>query len=118
MVDVVTFGEAMIRLVPPNFQRLEQTSTLDVQAGGGELNVAVGAAGLSPLRDYRGGKDAYGHPLNTTVIAVADELAAAAELVMNKTTGVPVALVRGYSYERGDQGARALIRPPENDLFP
>ena len=46
MVDVVTFGEAMIRLVPPNFQRLEQTSTLDVQIGGGELNVAVGVARL------------------------------------------------------------------------
>ncbi len=84
----------------------------------GATNVAVGVAGLSPLRDYRGSKDAYGHPLNTTVIAVADEIAAAAELVMNKTTGVPVALVRGYRYERGDEGARALVRRPENDLFP
>src|SRR3990172_3593206 len=46
MVDVVTFGEAMIRLSPPNFERLEQTSTLDMQVGGGELNVAVGASRL------------------------------------------------------------------------
>jgi len=46
MVDVVTFGEAMIRLAPPNFQRLEQTGTLDVQVGGGELNVAVGVRRL------------------------------------------------------------------------
>ena len=46
MFDVVTFGEAMIRLVPPNFQRLEQTATLDVQVGGGELNVAVGVSRL------------------------------------------------------------------------
>src|SRR2546427_5169571 len=46
MFDVVTFGEAMIRLAPPNFQRLEQTSSLDVQVGGGELNVAVGVARL------------------------------------------------------------------------
>lgn len=84
----------------------------------GATNVAIGVDGLNPLKDYRGGSDAYGHPLRTTVIAIADELAAAAELVTNKTTLVPVALIRGYSFERSGQGARSLVRPPENDLFP
>ncbi|MDP3061632.1 MAG: coenzyme F420-0:L-glutamate ligase, partial [Chloroflexota bacterium] len=85
----------------------------------GATNVAVGVAGLNPLRDYRGGTDSHGRPLRTTVIAVADELAAAAELATNKVTRVPVALIRGYTYEQAEQaGARALIRPPEQDLFP
>ncbi len=85
----------------------------------GATNVAVGVAGLNPLKDYRGGADPYGRPLRTTVIAVADELAAAAELATNKVTRVPVALIRGYTYERaGQAGARALLRPPEQDLFP
>ena len=85
----------------------------------GATNVAVGVAGLNPLKDYRGGTDPYGRPLRTTVIAVADELAAAAELATNKVTRVPVALIRGYDYQQTEQaGARALIRPPEQDLFP
>jgi coenzyme F420-0:L-glutamate ligase/coenzyme F420-1:gamma-L-glutamate ligase len=85
----------------------------------GAVNVAVGVAGLSPLKDYRGGVESHGRPLRTTVVAVADELAAAAELAMNKVTRVPVALIRGYDYQRAAQAtARALIRPPEQDLFP
>ena len=88
----------------------------------GAVNVAIGVAGMDPLQDYRGTKDAYGQLMRTTVIAVADELAATAELVTGKVGGVPVALIKGYAYQplnaTGSQsGASALIRPAERDLF-
>ena len=83
----------------------------------GAANVAIGVAGLAPLLDYRGQADADGHELQTTVIAVADELAAAAELVTNKLTRVPVAIVRGYPFLPGDSGIGPLIRDAETDLF-
>jgi len=83
----------------------------------GQTNVAIGVAGLRPLLDHRGTTDAHGHRLQTTVIAVADELASAAELVMGKTSGVPAALVKGAHYLTGDGEARELQRPPEHDLF-
>jgi coenzyme F420-0:L-glutamate ligase/coenzyme F420-1:gamma-L-glutamate ligase len=83
----------------------------------GITNVAIGVAGMLPLADYRGKRDPHGFPLEASVLAVADELAAAAELVMGKTAGIPVAIVRGYPYERGAGNSRALIMPPERDLF-
>lgn len=83
----------------------------------GAANVAIGVAGLLPLRDYRGRQDAHGHDLHTTVIAVADELAAAAELVTNKLTRVPAAIVRGYAYDEGEGQAGQLLRPSHSDLF-
>jgi coenzyme F420-0:L-glutamate ligase/coenzyme F420-1:gamma-L-glutamate ligase len=84
----------------------------------GQTNVAIGVAGLKPMRDLRGDKDTFGTVLESTVIAVADEVAAAAELVMGKTEGVPVAIVRGLNKETfGDGNARELIRLPEEDLF-
>jgi coenzyme F420-0:L-glutamate ligase/coenzyme F420-1:gamma-L-glutamate ligase len=86
----------------------------------GQTNVAIGLAGLSPIRDYRGQTDTHGHVLQTTAIAVADELAAAAELVMGKTRGVPVAVVKGagaIDLISGEGSARELRRPPEQDLF-
>lgn len=83
----------------------------------GIVNVAIGVAGLRPLRDYRGQHDSYGNELRVTVIAVADELAAAAELVMGKTEGCPAAIIRGFVYEPGEGTARELIMPPERDLF-
>ena len=83
----------------------------------GITNVAIGVAGMRPLADYRGKRDPHGFPLEASVLAVADELAAAAELVMGKTAGIPVAIVRGYPYERGTGDGRALIMPPERDLF-
>lgn len=83
----------------------------------GQVNVAIGVAGLRPLIDYRGGVDAFGRRLQATLIATADELASAAELVMRKTEGVPVAIVRGVRYEAGPGTARELIRPPAQDLF-
>jgi coenzyme F420-0:L-glutamate ligase/coenzyme F420-1:gamma-L-glutamate ligase len=83
----------------------------------GFVNVAIGVAGLEPIKDYRGLTDPGGHVLKATILAVADELASAAELVMGKVDGVPVAVVRGYAYGRGEGRARSLVRPPETDLF-
>ena len=83
----------------------------------GYVNVAIGVAGMKPLKDYRGIKDMYNRTLNVTMMAVADELASTAELVMNKTDSIPVAIIRGYSYPKGDGSAKDLIRPPELDMF-
>ena len=88
----------------------------------GAVNVAIGVSGMNPMQDYRGMEDAYGQLMRSTVIAVADELAATAELVTGKVTGVPVALIRGYEYEAASppdqpRGARALVRSSERDMF-
>jgi coenzyme F420-0:L-glutamate ligase/coenzyme F420-1:gamma-L-glutamate ligase len=82
----------------------------------GIANVAIGAAGIEVLRDLRGEHDPVGYELHSTVIAVADEIAAAAELVMGKTERVPVAVVRGLD-ARGTGRAADLIMPPDQDLF-
>jgi coenzyme F420-0:L-glutamate ligase / coenzyme F420-1:gamma-L-glutamate ligase len=84
----------------------------------GTTDVAIGVAGMSPLLDLRGTRDARGYELRTTLVAVADELAGAAELVLGKARGVPAALVRGYRVPAGDGSARDLVMPPERDLFP
>lgn len=86
----------------------------------GQTDLALGCAGLPPLRDHRGQTDPYGNPLTVTQIAVADELAAAAELVKGKCAGVPLAIVRGYGlsgHEPDGPGVRALLRPKEEDMF-
>jgi coenzyme F420-0:L-glutamate ligase/coenzyme F420-1:gamma-L-glutamate ligase len=83
----------------------------------GIADIAIGVSGMHPLADYRGRKDPHGFPLEASVLAIADELAAAAELVMGKTDGVPLAIVRGYAYERGDGTGRDLLMPPERDMF-
>ena len=83
----------------------------------GLVNVAIGAAGFRPLADCRGQPDRHARALHSTVVAVADELAAAAGLVMGKAAGTPVVLVYGAALERGQGSARELIRPPERDLF-
>jgi coenzyme F420-0:L-glutamate ligase/coenzyme F420-1:gamma-L-glutamate ligase len=83
----------------------------------GIANVAIGVAGIAPLIDYRGQLDSHGRPLRVTVIAVADELASAAELVMQKSAGVPVVIIRGFDYEPRTASSRELVRPAENDLF-
>ena len=82
----------------------------------GTTDVALGVAGLAPLLDLRGTVDPAGYELHATQIAVADELAGAAELVMGKTRGVPAAIVRGVD-ARGDGSGRDLVLPPERDLF-
>ena len=84
----------------------------------GTTDVAIGVAGMSPLLDLRGRPDARGYELSTTMIAVADELAGAAELVMGKAAGIPAAIVRGYAVPPGAGSARDLVMPPERDLFP
>lgn len=83
----------------------------------GQVNMAIGAAGIEPLTDYRGQYDPYGYELQASVIAVADELAATAELVMGKIDRVPVALIRGYAYTPGSNTAQALLRDPATDMF-
>jgi coenzyme F420-0:L-glutamate ligase len=82
----------------------------------GTTDVAIGVAGLEPLLDLRGTRDAAGYELRTTEIAVADEIAAAAELVKGKAAGVPAAIVRGLA-PTGDGSARDLLMPAERDLF-
>jgi coenzyme F420-0:L-glutamate ligase/coenzyme F420-1:gamma-L-glutamate ligase len=83
----------------------------------GLVNVALGVAGIEPLIDYRGQKDSHGRALKVTVIAIADELASAAELVMKKSSEIPVAIVRGFDYDARDGSGRELIRSPNLDLF-
>lgn len=82
----------------------------------GTTDVAIGAAGIEALRDLRGTSDGAGYELRSTQIAVADEIAAAAELVRGKASGLPVAIVRGLDVG-GDGTARDLVMPPERDLF-
>jgi len=83
----------------------------------GIINIAVGVSGLQPLIDYRGQYDQNGYLLSATIIAVADEIASAAELAMGKLDACPVAVVRGYPFERGEATARELIMDPTKDMF-
>ncbi len=85
----------------------------------GIVNIAVGVSGMAPLVDYRGQTDAAGYELSASILAVADEVAAAAELVMHKLAGRPVAIVRGYqSPLEGETGTgKDLIMDAERDLF-
>lgn len=86
----------------------------------GIVNVAIGVAGLAPLADYRGFSDRAGYELSITVIAVGDELASAAELVMHKLEQRPVALIRGYRPPTNSPigTGQDLVMPPERNLFP
>ena len=95
-------------VVSDSFGRAWRTGTTDV---------ALGVAGLAPLRDLRGHRDRTGYELRSTQIAVADELAGAAELVLGKTSGVPAAVVRGVDV-RGEGTGSELVMPRERDLFP
>ena len=83
----------------------------------GLVNVALGVSGVAPLVDYRGKHDANGKALQATIIAVADELASAAELVMGKSNRIPVAIVRGVGGARSSGSGRDLIRAVKKDLF-
>ena len=84
----------------------------------GQTNMAIGVAGINPIRSYIGSRDMYGRKLRVTEIAVADEMASAAELAMGKADGVPVAIVRGYKFEKAAKSStKPLIRPKERDLF-
>jgi coenzyme F420-0:L-glutamate ligase / coenzyme F420-1:gamma-L-glutamate ligase len=83
----------------------------------GLVDVAIGSAGLAPLEDYRGSSDRRGRKLTGTIVAVADQLAAAAGIVMRKPDGCPVVLVRGLDCKKSEDSARVLIRSREQDLF-
>lgn len=83
----------------------------------GQVNNAIGVAGMEAIADYRGQFDPYGYEMHISKIAVADELAAAAELVMNKIDRVPAALIRGYRYSPAEGSAQFLLRDPSTDMF-
>jgi len=82
----------------------------------GTTDVAIGLSGVRPLLDLKGELDRVGYELHATVIAVADELAGAAQLALGKTEGIPAAVIRGVD-ARGEGAARDLVMPPERDLF-
>lgn len=83
----------------------------------GQTNVAIGVAGMDAFTDYRGERDTQGRDLTATQICTADELAGAAELVMGKTEGIPVAVVRGATIAAGRGSAHDIVRPPGEDFF-
>ena len=83
----------------------------------GLTNVAIGVAGVAPLRSYLGERDPAGHALQATILAVADELAGAAELVMGKLARIPAAIVRGLALPVAEEGSKPLLRDPSRDLF-
>ncbi|HEY2553076.1 MAG TPA: coenzyme F420-0:L-glutamate ligase [Streptosporangiaceae bacterium] len=96
------------------------TDTMGRPWRNGQTDTAIGAAGLSPLRDHRGQSDTFGRPLEVTVAAVADEIAAAGDLVKGKTAQLPVAVVRGLAElvtAEDGPGAAALVRPAAEDMF-
>ena len=83
----------------------------------GQVNFAIGSSGINPVTSYIGKTDTFENELNATEIAVIDEIASAAELVMEKTINVPIAIVRGVKYEDSKKNASALIREDEEDFF-
>lgn len=83
----------------------------------GLVNVAIGVSGLAPLVSYLGEPDSAGRPLQATILAIADELASAAEMVMGKLSRIPAAVIRGLPYMRSEEGSKPLLRDPARDLF-
>ena len=84
----------------------------------GQTNVAIGIAGINPIKSYIGTYDMYGRKLRVTEIAVADEIASASELVMGKAEGTPVAIMRGYNFEKASKASiKSLLRAKDRDLF-
>jgi coenzyme F420-0:L-glutamate ligase / coenzyme F420-1:gamma-L-glutamate ligase len=134
-VDMSNVGEGTAALLPrdPDGSADRIRKTLEERCGApiavivsdtfgrawriGHANVAIGSSGIASLRTYEGKTDPAGRELVVTQIAQTDEIASAAELVMDKLDRVPVAIVRGYRWEPADGNARELVRPPEIDLF-
>ena len=83
----------------------------------GLVNIAIGVAGFAPLKSYLGDRDPAGRPLQATILAIADELAGAAEPVMGKLDRIPAAIVRGLPVAPSEEGSKALLRDPARDLF-
>ena len=83
----------------------------------GQTNVAIGCSGIEPLASYIGTTDSYGNDLMATEIAIVDELASASELVMNKIDEIPIAIIRGYTYQKSNKGIHEIIRRDDEDFF-
>jgi coenzyme F420-0:L-glutamate ligase/coenzyme F420-1:gamma-L-glutamate ligase len=84
----------------------------------GAINVAIGTSGIAPLKIFVGQPDLFGYTLRSTSVAIADELASAAELVMGEADeGIPVVVIRGYPFEKAEMSARTLIREESKDIF-
>ena len=83
----------------------------------GQVYVAIGSSGINPIDSYIGKLDSFDNELNATEIAVIDEIASAAELVMKKTIDIPVAIIRGVDYENSKLSANELIRDDNEDFF-
>ncbi|OGP21712.1 MAG: coenzyme F420-0:L-glutamate ligase [Deltaproteobacteria bacterium GWA2_57_13] len=134
-VDLSNVGQGLVALLPQEPDRSarqirEEIRRLSGVAPGvmisdsfgrpwrlGTVDVAIGVAGFRPVKDYRGMTDRHGYELRASVAAVADELAAAAELAMGKRGEIPVVVVRGFEAEPGEGSARELLRPEAEDLF-
>jgi len=130
-------GERVVALLPKNPDRTAQTIRRTIKKltrkdvaviisdthgrplREGEINIAVGVAGINPIRDRRGETDLFGYVLRVKQTAVADELASAAELVIGQAKeGIPVAIIRGYDYPKSEKSsAKILIRKRRKDLF-
>jgi len=132
-IDASNVGEGFVSLLPEDPDRSAAAIRAALRESGvevaviisdtfgrpwreGHTNVAVGIAGMEPFVDYVGQRDPYGNELRVSTLAVADELAAAAELVMGKLSRVPVAIVHGYEYPKGCGAARDMVRLLERDL--
>jgi len=83
----------------------------------GQVNFAIGSSGINPIDSYIGEIDSFNNELNATEIAVIDELASAAELVMKKTIDIPISIIRGYDYQNSKLNAQELIRDDNEDFF-
>ena len=83
----------------------------------GQTDVAIGVSGINPLLNYKGKKDSYNKNINVTSIAIADELASSAELVLGKTNNSPIALIRGYDFKSSKKNSKLLIMPKNKSLF-
>lgn len=83
----------------------------------GQVNFAIGTSGLEVLADYRGKKDTQGFELRASLIAIADEIASAAELATGKIDAVPVVIIRGYTFKTSENGSKTLLRDPKKDMF-
>jgi coenzyme F420-0:L-glutamate ligase/coenzyme F420-1:gamma-L-glutamate ligase len=134
-VDTSNVPEGTVALLPedPDHSAAEIRKSLETRLGvkiaviisdtfgrpwrDGLTNVALGVSGMKPFLDYRKERDRFGNELKATQMAVADELASAAELAMGKTDDIPVALIQGFTYPEGEGFGLELVRPSESDLF-
>ena len=134
-VDLSNVGPDQIALLPENPDRSAKEIREEIKRLGGvalavvvsdsfgrpwrlgTVDVAVGVSGLKPLKDDRGKRDRYGYELRASVSAAADEIASAAELVMDKRGEIPAVIIRGCNIERGEGSVKELLRPEAEDLF-